>query len=188
MNNKLKNKIFLLAIFIALFTMLISFQTYALFETNGIANKEMEIGNWNIKLNNNDISQTRTISLDDFIYVNGQHTESNYFAPGSTAYFDISIDTSLSDVSVEYQLDIDDTPIEDYPNITFNITNLDTAEVVNSNTYSGIIRLSDASHIVNIRITLVWSNISQYNESDTSLIGENLEFVIDANFSQYTGE
>jgi len=184
----MKSRIVALALFIALFTTLAVLKTYALFETNSSADKELEIGRWDIKLNNIDVVQTRTISLNNFIYTNGQHTESNYFAPGSSAYFDIIIDTSLSDVSVEYQLEIDDTIIEDYDNINFSIENLSTHVVTNSNTYGGIIRLSDVSHIVSLRIYLTWSNSAQYDESDTTLIGEDLDFVINANFSQYTGE
>ena len=183
-----KQKIIFLALIIALFTTFAIVETYALFETNGYANKELEIGKWNIKLNGTDVTQTKTITISDFNYVNGNHTTSNRFAPGSNAYFDIIIDTSLSQVSVMYELNIDNSSILDYPNIDLSIINLDTNEEINGNTYDGIIRLNDTSRTVTLRISLTWNNLLEYDESDTSLIGEELSFSINANFKQYIEE
>ena len=185
----MKNKrILIVGILALLLTLIATIDTYALFETNGTASKNLTIGRWNILLNNQNVSQSRTVTLNDFIYTNGTHTQSNYFAPGSSAYFDLIINATGTQVSVSYELTIDDSAIADYPNIYFSIKDMDTNQVINANTYSGIIPLSSSNKTKTLRITLIWEDDSDYDESDTSLIGENLAFTIDADFIQYLGE
>ena len=183
----MKKYIYIMAMFVAVITMLVVAKTYALFETNAISSKDLSIGAWHIEVNGEDISLAETITLDDFTYTGSTHTESGYFAPGSTAVFDVEIDASDCDVSVGYDLTIDDSAIDDYPNIYFSIKNMDTNTELTSNTYSGISYLNDQDRVVNLRITLVWDDNALYNESDNTLIGEELEFVINANFEQYIG-
>ena len=113
------------------------------------------------------------------------HTEDGYFAPGSSAVFDIVIDARETDVSVLYDLSIDDEAIQSYPNIAFSITNLNTNETLDTNSYEGIIRLNDQNRVVTLRISLDWQDVLEYDESDSSLIGGELEFILNANFKQY---
>ena len=188
MKGSLKYKIIIVSIFVVLMLTLAIVQTYALFETNASGTKNMGIGEWNILLNNANVVTTRTITLNDFTYVNGEHTDANHFAPGSSAYFELTIDASNCDVSVAYDLTIDDSAIEDYPNIYFSITDVSSNTTLTTNNYSGIIPLSAANRTRTLRFTLIWTNSSTYDESDTSLIGENLAFSVDAVFEQYTGE
>lgn len=188
MNHSLKQGFILIFIFLILLFTLVTIDTYALFETNASGEKNMSIGKWKIFLNHNDVSTTKTITLSDFTYNNGTHTEDGYFAPGSSASFDIIIDASRTDVSVEYTLDIDDSQITEYPNMYFSIVNTKTNEEIESNTYTGVIGLNETDRTVTIRISIVWEDNLEYDESDTSLIGTELAFVIDANFKQYVGE
>ena len=181
-------KIFLIGLFVLFVTTLIVVETYALFETNSNGAKTLDISDWVIYVNDTDITETRTITLNDFTYVNGSHTRANRFAPGSSAYFELEIDASDAQVSVAYDLEIDDSQIADYPNINFTITDTDTNTVINDTEYSGTILLSDQNRTKTLRINLVWTDNSLYDESDTSLIGETLAFTINAHFEQYTGE
>lgn len=185
MKLKINNAIILTALVLLIITMVMITRTYALFETNGTADKNIEIGKWKIKLNNNDVSLTEAITLNDFQYTNGVHTEDGYFAPGSSAVFDIVIDARETDVSVLYNLSIDDEAIQSYPNIAFSITNLNTNETLDTNSYEGIIRLNDQNRVVTLRISLDWQDALEYDESDSSLIGGELEFILNANFKQY---
>lgn len=187
MKFKINKLIILIGLFLSIITLAMITSTYALFETNGTADKNIEIGKWKIKLNNNDVSLTEAITLNDFQYTNSTHTENGYFAPGSSAIFDIVIDASETDVSVLYDLSIDDEAIQSYPNITFSITNLNTNETLDTNNYDGIISLNDQNRVITLRITLDWHDILEYDESDSSLIGGELEFVLNANFKQYIG-
>ena len=106
MNHSLKQGFILITIFLILLFTLVTIDTYALFETNASGEKDINIGKWKIFLNSNDVSTTKTITLSDFTYDNGDHIQDGYFAPGSSASFDIIIDASRTDVSVEYTLDI----------------------------------------------------------------------------------
>lgn len=184
----MKKYIWIISLFLLIFTTLVIIDTFALFETNATASSNLEIGKWHISLNGEDISLSETITLDNFTYSGSTHTESGYFAPGMSAIFDIEIDASLSDVSVAYDFLIDDSSIDDYDNIYFSIKNMDTNTEITSSSYSGISYLNDQDRVVNLRISLVWEDDPDYDESDTSLIGEELTFNINANFEQYIGE
>lgn len=184
----MKKKLLLLSLISLIVTLTVITDTYGLFETNKEIDKELDIGKWKIVLNNNDISLAKSITLNDFVYTNNNHTEEGYFSPGESATFDIIIDSSLSDVSVEYNLSIDTSILENYPNIYFSIKDLDINETIVSNQYSGVINLNDSNRIKTLQISIVWDDIDEYDESDTSLIGKNLDFIIDANFKQYIGE
>ena len=170
-----------------LFLTLIVVETYALFETNASADSELEIGDWKIYLNGVDTALTQTVTISNFTYSSSQHIQSGYLAPGSTASFNVTIDASRTDVSTEYTLTIDDSPIEDYPNIYFSILNLDTNETVVSNTYTGVIALSDQSRTARLSVIITWADQTQYDETDTELINATMAFTIDANFKQYVG-
>lgn len=184
----MKKKLLLLALISLIVTLTVITNTYGLFETNKEIEKELDIGKWKIVLNNNDVSLAKSITLNDFVYTENDHTEEGYFSPGESATFDIVIDSSLSDVSVEYNLSIDASILENYPNIYFSIKDLDTNETIVSNEYSGVINLNDTNRIKTLQISIVWDDTHEYDESDTSLIGKNLDFIIDANFKQYIGE
>lgn len=185
----MKKTLWLLGIASLAITMLVLVDTYGLFETNGEASSTLDIGAWKIVLNGTDISLAETIALNDFTYSATEHTEDGYFAPGRSAEFNIVMDTHESEVSVEYELNIDDSILEDYPNIHFSIKDTDTNEVINSNTYSGIIDLNAQNRVKTLTIYLTWDNIEEYDETDTSLIDfASFEFLINANFKQYTGE
>ena len=183
----MKKRIFIVAIIFLIITLLVVLDTFALFETNGTASTEFEIGKWKIYVNDEDISVQQAITLDDFVYSSTSHTESGYFAPGMSATFDVEIDASESDVSVEYELTIDDSSIADYDNIYFSITNTATNQVITSSSYSGVIYLSDVNRTITLQVSINWDDDPDYDESDTSLIGSNVGFVIDAHFEQYVG-
>jgi hypothetical protein len=184
----MKKRIWLIVLISFLITVLSISSTFALFETNAGAESELDIGKWKILVNDNDISLAETITLNDFTYSTSSHTQDGYFAPVRSASFDVEIDTSQSDVSVIYELNIDDSALEDHPNISFNIVNLNTNQSINSTTYGGIIYLNDQDRTVTLRISLVWADVLANDPDDTALIGEELEFVINANFKQYLGE
>lgn len=185
MTYKIKGRLLLIAFTVLCFTILIVTETYALFESNPHGTADMDIAVWKISLNDVDLTTTQTLTNNNFTYVVNQHTASNHFAPGTTATFEIEIDASEAEVSVEYEIEIDDSEIDDYDNIYFTITDLSNNQTVTTNTTTGTIPLSANSRVKNYLLTLVWANNPSYDESDTSLIGEELHFPITANFKQY---
>lgn len=180
----MKKIIWIVSIFVLLLTFLMIVNTYGLFETNAEATSDLTIGKWKIKVNGTDASLTEQITLNDFTYSTSQHTADGYFAPGRNAEFEIEIDTSECEVSVDYDFEINDSQIEDYPNIYFSIEDMDTGTQIISNSYSGVSLLNDASRVKTLKLYLNWVDDPQYDESDTSTIGKTLSFIIDANFRQ----
>ena len=183
----MKKRLLLFVLLAFAITLSMIANTFALFETNGGADAEFEVGKWKIKINDSDVSLAQTITLNDFVYSETTHTDDGYFAPGRSASFDIVIDTSESDVSVTYNLDIDDSILEEHPNIAFSVLNINTNEELTTNNYSGVSYLSDTNRVVTLRLSLNWTDDEDYDENDTALIGEELSFNITAHFEQYTG-
>ena len=188
MTYKIKYRLFLIAFVVFCVTILIITETFALFETNASGTAEMDIGAWKILVNDVDLSLTQTISPNVIAYSSSQHTRAGRFAPGTTATYDIEIDASESDVSVEYEITIDDSTVEDYDNIYFTIKDLSNNQTVVTNTTTGTILLGANNRVKNLQLGLVWdTSNSSYDQSDSTLIGEELEFTITANFKQYVG-
>lgn len=184
----MKTKLILCAVILLGITVLVISNTYALFETNASGNAEFQIGKWVIKLNNRDITLDKIITLDDFVYVNNSHVEQNYFGPTSKAEYEVDIDASETDVSVEYLLNIDDSDISEYPNINFKILDLNTNTEINDTSLSGIMYQNETNKTKRLKLILEWNEDGLSDESDTSLIGKNLSFKIYINFKQYLGE
>lgn len=188
--NKMKKKLFLMAIFALVVTLFVIADTYGLFETEALAMSDFDIGEWHIYVNNVDATVNETITLNNFTCSASsasQHVDSGYFAPGVNCWFDLVINMSSASVSVQYDLDIDDSEVDDYPNIYFSILNVDTNQTMTTNTYSGVSLLSDSSRVKTLRIYLNWDNNSLYDESDSTLINGELNFTVTADFIQYTG-
>ncbi len=182
-----KRKLWLFAIVMLVFLITTITSTFALFETNASGDSELDIGRWVILLNGDDVKLNETITLDDFTYSATSHTADGKFAPGRDATFEIEIDATDSDVSVQYDISIDDSALFDHPNIDIVVTDLDTNTVINSVAVNGVIYLSDASRVKHLEIALEWNDNPLYDEEDTELIGGELNFDISANFIQYTG-
>lgn len=183
----MKKKLFLMAIFALIVTMFVIADTYGLFETNALAVSDLDIGQWEILVNDVDVSVNETITLSNFNYSVSSHTDDGYFAPGRDCWFDLVIDMSSTDVSVQYNLDIDDSEIDDYDNIYFSILDVSTNETVTTTTYSGVSYLTDNSRVKTLRIYLNWDNDPDYDESDSTLINGELSFTVNAHFLQYLG-
>ena len=184
----MKKYVFLLGILCIAILMLFITDSYALFETDANGNKEIDIGKWEIILNETDISLARTLNITDFTFSNTSHTEDGYFAPGRTISFPIHIDVSNTEESVEYTIDIDDSALIEHPNIIFSFYDEDNDVELTSNHLEGVILLNNPSREKNLKINLEWNDELEYDEADTSMIGHDFDFTIHANFKQYIGE
>jgi len=184
----MKKRLIFGSIFALILLCLAIVDTYGVFETNASATSSFNIGSWEILLNGNDISLNQDITISDFVYQNNTHIEDGYFAPGSTAYLDLVINASNCDVAMEYELELDTSEFDDYPNISLVVTDMATNTVISGDTVQGQILLNSQSKIVTLRFSLVWTDNVLYDESDTSLIDASLSFNVSANFSQLIEE
>ena len=162
--------------------------TYGLFETKAKATTQLTIGKWKIILNATDVTLKQSVSFNDFIFTGSTHTEEGYFAPGSTGTFEVEMDLSNCDTSVEYSLSFDTTQFINHPNIEYKIIDEDTNEEPVDGVLHGVVKLSDSSKIKKLKVQLIWHDIEENNENDNELIGKSLDLIINSDFKQYTGE
>lgn len=181
----MKKVLWVFALLCLLATVIVVQDAFGLFETNTTTTKDLEVGRWKIYLNGEDISLAETITLDDFVYTNPAHTESGYFAPGSSAEFEIEIDASETDVAIDYDILVDASSLEPYPNINFSIIDMDTNQTSVNNHFTGFMNLTNSNHIKRLKLSIDWENDSDYDENDTLLVGQELSFMIDVHFSQH---
>ncbi len=199
MKKRNRTRIILYLLVIILFAVSVTFiyDTLALFETdtNGIVNSEL--GKWVIKVSGKDITTgtSEEIVIDSFVYTSNEHVESGYIAPGGSAYFDLIIDATESDVAVKYTLnfDLSETPYAD--NIRFEIDGLDSIGIIKTaeHDYTGVISLEDIENkeTLSLRIYVYWDDVEAHNEEDTEIgivHGNSLKVPIGFHAEQYLGE
>ncbi len=101
-----KFKILLLLISSSLTLGLMS-NTYSRYVANTTGDVELAFAKWQILLNNEDITNGTTSTLDITpVIEENQNIENNTIAPSSKGYFDVNIDPSNVGVSFNYKIDL----------------------------------------------------------------------------------
>ena len=101
-----KFKILLLLIASSLTLGLMS-NTYSRYVANTTGDVELAFAKWQILLNNEDITNGATSTLDITpVIEENQNIENNTIAPSSKGYFDVNIDPSNVGVSFNYKVDL----------------------------------------------------------------------------------
>ena len=161
--------------------------TYGLFETNANSNTNFEVGRWVILLNNTDVNTENSITLNSFVYESKNHIENGYIAPGSSATLDLVIDATNASTAFSYQISLDDSMLDDFPNLTLVTKNKDTNEVIDLSNFSGNIYMND-NRIFNIELSLVWEDNILYDETDINVLDNDISFPLSMHFSQLIEE
>ena len=82
--------------------------TYSRYVANTTGNLDMLFANWQILVNENDILDGSSSSIQITpVILGNEHISQNKVAPSTQGYFDINIDPSNVDVSFAYQVDIE---------------------------------------------------------------------------------
>ena len=185
---------------IILFLILVVVTAYEISSSFALLESEREIvgnsdsGKWDILVNEQSINNTTTFSVNN-IHVSGDaNVRANYFAPGTSGYFDIDIDPGDTEVSIYYEI-VCRTDMITNPQISLTqIENVDKPDLVlvRQYTYAGIIPLSDIEDGITtkIRFHVTWTNNDNNNEID-SLYGSSsatFDIPMEITFKQYTGE
>ena len=102
----MKKLLYFSFIALAIVSLIYLANTYALLETNAKAGITEDVGKWQIKINNTDISQglSNSFNINDFVYTDNANVDDNVIAPGRKGYFDIIIDPTGTDVSIRYDI------------------------------------------------------------------------------------
>lgn len=170
-------------------------KTFSLFQTEGIAIVNEDIGRWKITVNDIDATgETKSFEVNDFLYEDSTVVENNKIAPGRSGYFDIILNPEGTDVSILYDLDFDFTKITNKA-ITTSVEVISGDHIIKTgeNKYTGIINLADIQKGVKntLRVKIKWENIENNDEDDSSLgIMKNAKITIPVSIHlvQYLGE
>lgn len=197
-NKKFLKKILIILTMLAfIFTLYKIGTTYALLQSETNSSIVQEIGKWNIKLNESDITNglSQEVVIDNFSMDENANVKSGKIAPGVSGSLEIVLDPVDTQVAVRF--DVSFESIEEEQIELVSIEQIDgTSEVVRTgeNTYSGIMNLSEINNKTaktTIKIVIKWENNEENNVSDTVIgtsTGYKLKVPIKVNVSQYLGE
>lgn len=188
-NRKLK---ILLAFFALLLCITQIKETYAKYIETKEGNSDFTIANWNIKVNNQDITEATTMSsLITPIYDENENVKDGVIAPGSTGYFDLTIDASKTEVSFKYTISINtpdnaavtDLQITGYKIDNGNIISASGAEV------SDTISYNNSNKTLNIRVYFEWKDgtgetMDNSKDTSASVKGETAKLKVGLSFVQ----
>ena len=192
----IKKYLILLAFIITLVTIYEITSIYAVFHSEAVGNVSKNLAKWKILVNNQDIvsGTEQTFNVGEFIIPNNSVIEGK-FAPGLEGYFEFTIEPQDTQVSVRYDITIDqsqaiaeDIHLISVEEVATNNTLTETAQ----DTYTGVMPLSviNNNYVNTIRITFKWeedeSNLQNGTTIETNTL--NVKIPITVNVKQYLGE
>lgn len=199
MNKKLLKRILIIILlFMILFVAYKLINTYAVFYSEGQGKVVQKNATWIICVNEINISSKNSnqFTVDTFEIQENEHVAEGKLAPNTTGSFYIIIDPKNTNVSIKYDIQLDQSRIA---TDRVKITSIEEVETQNSliktgeNTYTGVISLSsiNAGTTSRVKVTINWENDETNNEKDT-LIGTNqnaqMSVPINVTVTQYLGE
>ena len=171
--------------------------TYSRYVADTTGNLKMSFAQWQILINNNDITNnsTSSIILKPVIEEN-KYVENNKIAPSSSGYFDISIDPTNVDVAFNYSitLDVVNENIPDLIITKYAILDNDYEEndtITYKNIENNIIKGSlDIEKIATSQDDSIATNVDDIIATNTDEIKEHSfkPFVIRIYFEWFEGE
>lgn len=206
--KKLLTVLVLIMLIISLFQIA---NMYALYKDQIQGDYTNLLGVWAIKVNGVDISNggenaTFTMTEDNLTYIDSEHVKNQKIAPGTQAYFDIVIDSTNTDVSILYTINmkLDEVTtakmklikVENYfkkDGETEQVTNTDINTKLEEHQHQAIIPISKINdkYLNYIRLFFEWENVEENNATDSELgqtENAKISIPLEINFKQYTGE
>lgn len=201
--NKLKNKnaikfFTLICLIIVLLIVYGIVRIYALFHSELNSKVQLKNGTWNIVVNNVDITKGKDISfqIDNVEIDENSHVKPGSLAPGLIGNFKISIDPKDTDVSVKYEISLNQEELTNKNLIIKSITETENKNElikIDKNTYAGIISLEKikAGNKNEITVEIEWLDTLENSDQDLN-IGTKWDFQykipITLHVCQYLGE
>jgi len=169
-SSKKKILVFLLLFLICLFLFQEAYAKYRKFATVNVNNT---VANWNIKINNEDIRNKTTLTNNITPTINSNaNVNDNVLAPGSSGYFDVTIDATNADVSFTYEITIDSlnaSTIEDLNINSYAVNDFTNVQTISNGVVSGTITHNTPSTVV--RVFFSWiddGTDTMTNQDDTA--------------------
>lgn len=198
--NKKNSTKFILLLCLTIIVILIYsvIRIYALFYSELNGKVHLENGVWNIIINGTDITKEADVEfvIDNIDIGKNEHVKPGNLAPGLTGNFKININPQDTDVSIRYDIILDE---EKLTNDNIQIKSIkETQEEnelirVDKNTYAGIITLDriKSGNKNEIAVEIEWVDDEENNEPDILIgttWGTNFEIPITVHVCQYLGE
>lgn len=195
--NKLKKR-YILYIFILLLISYCAIQIYAVFQSEVTGSVNFLNGVWQIKINNIDISNgiNKEFVVDTIEIQDNEHIKPGNIAPGVSGIFNISINPENTDVSVRYDISLNEENLTNDNIVIKEVTETVTGKSLiktAENTYTGVILLEEIKQGIynNIKVEIEWKYDEINNEQDI-IMGTDadfkLEIPINIHVCQYFGE
>ena len=193
-----KKVFIILTLLMTVFTIYQIVNTYALFESRLSGTSQIPVGRWNIDLNGSDITSgvTQNFLIDSFNIEQNEYISENKIAPGLSGYFEIEIHPKDTQVSIRYDITIDNSNVAEQRIKLVSVTETNnTNKIIRTgpNTYTAIIPLENinTTYFDIVKTAFVWENNEEYNEQDTAIgtkYNPSIAIPIAFTATQYTGE
>ncbi len=196
MKNKIKTFFTIIAIALLVFIVFEIYNVYALLYSQVETDVSLQLGKWNIKVNNTDVTndESKSYTIDTINLMNSQNVKEGKIAPGTKGNFQITIDPTYTQVSFRFDIIIN----SEESNSVLTILTIKSDEDIKiirtgKNIYSGVVPLSsiEAGKKINLYMEFEWVNDETLNQRDTNLVAisnqtQGIPMIIE--FSQYLGE
>ena len=192
--NNMKRVLLLISLLMLFFTIYLTMDTYALFESNKNYDVSSDIAKFVIKVNGSE-AKTEEFVVDSIAYYENEYVIDNKIAPLVDGYFDIVIDAEDVEVSLRYDIEFDFSSLSIPGLVISSITELggNTLVLTDKDTYSGVITLADmdSSTVNTVRVSISWQNDEANNEVDSSwgmVANKVISIPVNVKLTQYLGE
>lgn len=168
--------------------------SYGIFKSNIGSNVQANLAKWQILVNGSDVSgETTEFNLNDVNWTSNTGVVPGKAAPGLSAYFEILIDPTGSEVAIEYEIELDFLALNNENIYLTSIKNIDSnlpLTEIELNKYSGIISLNNvlSGTIEKIRVDFTWEHNDSNNEADSVYVNQEnpeLQYPISVRLLQY---
>ena len=190
----MKRVLLLISLLMLFFTIYLTMDTYALFESNKNYDVSSDIAKFVIKVNGSE-AKTEEFVVDSIAYYENEYVIENKIAPLVDGYFDIVIDAEEVELSLRYDIEFDFSSLSIPGLVISSITELggNTLVLTDKDTYSGVITLADmdSSTVNTVRVSISWQNDEANNEVDSSwgmVADKVISIPVNVKLTQYLGE
>ncbi len=197
-HNNIKRILIMVCIVLACLIIYEIIHIYALFHSEVSGVVQMENGVWKIIVNGTEISTgvETNFTINTTSIENNSHVKPGNLAPGLSGSFQIQISPENTDVSVKYDITLNQDSLTNENIVIKSIEEIEEHNTLirtGENTYTGIIPLQDIKNGVTntIKMEIEWQDNESYNAQDTQLgvvEGSQLQIPITVKAIQYIGE